>query len=97
MLAGGHRGIGANERRSLSLVRNGFNKTEEPTIQVQDPSTAAQTLNSKHRSLIMTPPAKGKSIKFENFGGSNEKAHTNEKLYKNLRINLRSERVNRSP
>jgi hypothetical protein len=96
MLAGGHRGIGANERRSLSLVRNGFNKTEEPTIQVHDPSTTAHTLNSKHRSLIMTPPAKGKKIKFETFG-STENNNTAEKLYKNLRINLRSERVNRSP
>ena len=28
MLAGGQKGIGANARRSLSLVRNGFNKTE---------------------------------------------------------------------
>ena len=95
MLAGGMRGIGANERRSLSLVRNGFNKTEDPKIQIQDPHVAA-TLNQKHRSLIMTPPAKGNKNKFETFG-STENNNTAEKLYKNLRINLRSERVNRSP
>jgi|TARA_B110000305_G_C19158963_1_gene501674 hypothetical protein len=59
MLAGGQKGIGANARRSLSLVRNGFNKTEDPKIQIVDPSTVASTIGYKQRSLIMTPPAKG--------------------------------------
>jgi hypothetical protein len=47
MLAGGQKGIGANTRRSLSLVRNGFNKTEDPKIQIVDPSTVASTIGFK--------------------------------------------------
>lgn len=74
MLAGGHRGIGANARRSLSLVRNGFNKTEVPNISIQDPSTTigSNTGNNNMRSLIMTPPAKGQQPNMMIFG-SNEK------------------------